>query len=103
MIEQLDHLARLSRWRNVTVRVLPIGLGARVEGLPPFGLADFADRRSLLYRCDATGVALWDEPTDVLRHRAILDRLDSVALAEPESRQVIERWLGALWSSSPVR
>jgi hypothetical protein len=94
MADQLDHLVRLSAWRHVSVRVLPISVhaaGVSPFGLAQFGLAEFPDRQALLYRHEVDGLLLRDDPAEVLHHRAIFDHLYGVALDEDTSRALLVR------------
>jgi hypothetical protein len=94
MVDQLDHLVRLSAWRHVSVRLLPIGshpTGVSPFGLAQFGLAEFPDRAPLLYRHEVDGLLLRDDPADVARHRAIFDHLHGFALDDEASRALLVR------------
>jgi hypothetical protein len=94
MADQLDHLVRLSAWRHVSVRVLPISAqaaGVTPFGLAQFGLAEFPDRAPVLYRHEVDGLLLRDDPAEVSHHRAIFDHLSSLALDEDASRALLVR------------
>jgi hypothetical protein len=92
MVDQLDHLVRLSTWGHVSVRVLPIEAhSARAAPFGPaqFGVATVQDSRPVLYRHDTDGLLLRDNPTDVAYHRALFDRLHTAALNEEDTRALL--------------
>jgi hypothetical protein len=94
MADQLDHLVRLSAWRHVSVRVLPISAqaaGVTPFGLAQFGLAEFPDRAPVLYRHEVDGLLLRDDPAEVAHHQAVFDHLHSFALDDDASRALLVR------------
>jgi hypothetical protein len=91
MAAQVDHVLRLSEWRRISVRVLPISAGAPASGLVPFGMAQFAEHRPVLYRHDPNGLVLWDDPAEVSAYRTALEKLDGAALNEQQSLSLIRQ------------
>jgi hypothetical protein len=87
--EQLHHLLRMSVRSSVSVRVVPQGHGVAVGHHGPFTLLGFADCPSVLCREDHYGGALLDEHAVVDMYRSVVEYLNTVALDEQQSRELI--------------
>jgi transcriptional regulator with XRE-family HTH domain len=101
MANQLDHLVRLSSWQRISVRVLPINGRAPAVGLVPFGMAEFTQHRPALYRHEANGLVLWDDPAEVAGYRTTLDQLANAALDEQQSLALMTQLAADVSRSSP--
>jgi hypothetical protein len=89
MAEQLCHLLRMSVRPSVTLRVIPVSLGAHAATAGPFKLLEFAEFRPLVYLEDATTSLFLEKREEIQAYRLILDALAQSALGEEESRELI--------------
>lgn len=90
MSDQLHHLIRMSIRPSVSVRVVPIGQGVHAGRHGPFTVLEFREWRPVLYREDPVATLLDEDPLVAL-YRSIARHLDTVALDESESRELIGR------------
>jgi transcriptional regulator with XRE-family HTH domain len=97
MSEQLHHLLSMSVRPSLSIRVLPIGHGVHVCGGGPFTLLEFADHLPVVYREDHAAGVLVDHPNEVRTCRSVVGQLDSVALDEQRSRELIAEVAAALY------
>jgi transcriptional regulator with XRE-family HTH domain len=89
MSEQLHHLLRMSVRPSLSIRVVPIGHSVHVCGGGQFTLLEFADHPSVVYREDHSAGLLVDHPNEVRTCRSVVAQLNSVALDEQQSRELI--------------
>jgi Domain of unknown function (DUF5753)/Helix-turn-helix domain len=89
MAEQLCHLLRMSVRSSVTLRVIPISLGAHAVTAGPFVLMEFAEFRPLVYLEGVTSCLFLEKPEEIRAYRLILDALAQSVLGEEESRKLI--------------
>ena len=89
--QQLDHLHAMSRQRNVSLRVVPLGAGlhAGLQGL--FTILQYADDmdRDIVAVESHTGERLLEQPSSVLEYLRIFDAISRKALDYDESRALI--------------
>ncbi|WP_436536518.1 helix-turn-helix domain-containing protein [Actinoplanes sp. HUAS TT8] len=106
MIEQLDHLLTVSRWGNVSVRILPFsaGLHAGVTASAPFTLLDFpvyepsgVPFESPLAYVDALAGALYlQKPEQITVYEMVWKDLESRALDETASQEMVRATMEGL-------
>jgi hypothetical protein len=89
MSEQLHHLLRMSVRPSVSMRVVPLGRGVQAGRHGQFTLLGYADCPSVLYREDHCSGALLDEQEVVDTYRSVAKHLDTIALDEQQSRELI--------------
>ncbi|MGC4857048.1 helix-turn-helix domain-containing protein [Micromonospora sp. DT4] len=96
MVEQLRHLAEVSRLPHVSIRVLPFAAGAHDGALAgSFVLLDFPlglrvdPEPSVVYQESLTGALYLDRPAEVTAYEQAWVGLDALALSEEESRRLI--------------
>jgi transcriptional regulator with XRE-family HTH domain len=89
MADQLCHLLRMSVRSSVTLRVLPVSLGAHAAMAGPFIFMEFAEFRPVVYLDSVTSCLFLEKPEEIRAYRLILDALAQTALGEEESRKLI--------------
>ena len=92
-IEQLDHIASVSRQPNISVRVVPftIGLHRAAMANGAFTILDFdrGDEPSIIYSDGLTGALYLDKPAEVAAYEDVWSAIEMKALSEADSREVI--------------
>jgi transcriptional regulator with XRE-family HTH domain len=103
MTEQLNHLLELAELPNVTIRVLPLAAGAQYGALAgTFMMLDFPLRNraepdpSVVYCESLTGALYLDRPEEIAAYEKVWSSLDSLALDEGQSRQLITKIVGEI-------
>jgi transcriptional regulator with XRE-family HTH domain len=90
--DQLDHLIKVSGLPNVSIQVIPFGVGAHPALETCFTLLEFIDPvPGLLFGEGSVGLFSLERPADVDRHRRIFKILHSIALNEEDSIRLITR------------
>jgi transcriptional regulator with XRE-family HTH domain len=89
MLDQLEHLLRMSRRHFLTLRVVPAALGAHAGMAGAFTLLEFADFRPVVYLESTTASLFLELPVEIEAYRHILATLAETALEEEESRKLI--------------
>lgn len=90
MAEQLEHIAQLSRERDVLVTVLPYSAGAHASQGGMLMLFEFEDAPPTAYTETSFSGTLVDEPTVVRRAQRAYDLLRVAALSPEASLALIE-------------
>jgi transcriptional regulator with XRE-family HTH domain len=90
---QLEHLEKISRRRNVSIRILPLeaGLHAGVMGL--FTIFQFSDDidRDIVHSETHSGDRYLEEHSSVLTYLRLFDTVNHRSLDHPESRELLSR------------
>jgi DNA-binding XRE family transcriptional regulator len=101
MADQLRLLLELSELPNVSIRVLPLAVGAHYGALAgTFMMLDFplANRiepePSVVYSESLTGALYLDRPQELAVYEKVWSSLDALALDEGQSRQLINKIIG---------
>jgi len=89
MAEQLHHLLRMVVRPYVTLRVMPVALGAHAATAGPFIFMEFAEFRPVVYLESETSSLFLEKPEETAAYRKILGALGETALGEGESRKLI--------------
>ena len=90
MKEQLDQLAHLANWPNVTIAVIPFTAGAHAALESTFNILDFEHPApSLVYVEGLIGFMYLERPQDLARYRGVFDQLHAKALTPQESVELI--------------
>ncbi|MBV9141898.1 MAG: helix-turn-helix domain-containing protein [Pseudonocardiales bacterium] len=89
MAEQLRHLHRMSARSYLTLRVLPLALGAHAAMTGAFRLMEFAEFPPVVYLESETSCLFLEKPEEIQAYRRILGALAETALGEGQSRQLI--------------
>lgn len=89
MAEQLRHILKMARRRNVTVQVIPeeVATHPGLEG--SFVLLDFPKACSIVHLEQRRLGAFLDEPADVADYAKVLDTLRRVTLSHEDSAKLI--------------
>jgi transcriptional regulator with XRE-family HTH domain len=87
MNEQLLKLVLLAEQPRITIRVVPVALGARAAFGGEFVLFRYKEHRPLVY-LEAVGLFMEDQ-VQVIRYREKIARLSDVALGRGESRELL--------------
>ncbi|MDF3140654.1 MULTISPECIES: helix-turn-helix transcriptional regulator [unclassified Streptomyces] len=88
---QLDHLLEMSEQANITIRVLPFGqTGFPASGQPiTYAVGQVPQLDTVVLDTDH-GCEFLDAEAQLNRYRSVLDRMESRALPEPKSRDLIQ-------------
>jgi transcriptional regulator with XRE-family HTH domain len=89
MAQQLRHLQRMSTRSSLTVRVVPIALGAHAAMTGAFHLMEFAEFKPVAYLESETSSVFLEKPEEIGAYRNILGALADTALGEGQSRELI--------------
>ncbi len=89
MVEQLGHLHRMSERSYLSVRVLPVALGAHAAMAGAFYLMEFAEFKPVAYLESETSSVFLERPEEIQAYRNILAALADTALSERQSRELI--------------
>jgi len=89
MADQLNHLLRMSERRYLTLRVVPIALGAHAATAGTFRLMEFAEFKPVAYLESETSCLFLERPEEIAAYRRILGALADTALDEGQSRELI--------------
>jgi transcriptional regulator with XRE-family HTH domain len=89
MAGQLDHLHRMSARPYLSLRVLPIALGAHAATAGTFRLMEFADIKPVVYLESETSSVFLERPEEIQAYRNILAALAETTLSEGQSRELI--------------
>ncbi|MEV0089883.1 helix-turn-helix transcriptional regulator [Saccharopolyspora sp. NPDC050642] len=89
MAEQLRHILKMARRRNVTVQVIPeeVATHPGLEG--SFVMLEFPKARSIVHLEQRRLGAFLDEPADVADYARVLDTLQRVTLSPEDSAKLI--------------
>ncbi|WP_117668890.1 helix-turn-helix transcriptional regulator [Micromonospora sp. MW-13] len=91
--EQLGHIIGVSRQPNVSVRVLPFGVGLHRAGLAngAFTILDFdgSSEPSIIYSDGLTGALYLEKPAEVAAYGDLWSAIEKKALSEAQSRKLI--------------
>ncbi|WP_329044343.1 helix-turn-helix transcriptional regulator [Amycolatopsis sp. NBC_01488] len=96
MAEQLRYLCSRMQLRNVSVRIVPDGIGYHPGHYGPFIIFDYADLPPIVYleHYRSNGY-LYDDP-NVADYRKAIETLSSLALSHQDSAQLIEAVIAEL-------
>ncbi|MGC1732102.1 MAG: helix-turn-helix transcriptional regulator [Pseudonocardiaceae bacterium] len=89
MAEQLRHLHRMSMRSYLTLRVVPVALGAHAAMTGAFRLMEFAEFKPVAYLESETSSLFLERPEEIQAYRRILTALADTALGEGQSRELI--------------
>lgn len=89
--DQLDHLLTTAERPNVTIRVLPYGVGVHPALHGPFTMLEFPIERDpgVVYVEDRIGGRSRDDTEEIDEYAAVADRLLELALPESDSASMI--------------
>ena len=91
MSEQLHHLIRMGVRDHVSIRVIPIAVGAHAGPGGAFKLMEFANLRPLVYLEGEITSLFLEEPREIQAYRSVLAALWNVTLDHEASRELISR------------
>lgn len=89
MSEQLHQLLRMSVRPYLTVRVVPVALGAHAGMAGSFRVMEFAEFKPVAYVESETSSLFLEKPVEISAYRKILAALAESALSEGQSRELI--------------
>ncbi|WP_368660809.1 DUF5753 domain-containing protein [Amycolatopsis sp. Hca4] len=89
MSDQIDHLLEISQLRNVSVRIVPSGLGYHTGLLGPFEIYEFPGTPPITFVEHAHSSAFLHEKTQTLAHQRVVKMLGEQALSEAASRELL--------------
>jgi hypothetical protein len=85
MLDQVEHLLRMSRRPFLTLRVVPAALGAHAAITGAFTLLEFADFRPVVYLENENSGLFLEQPVEIEAYQHILGSLAQTALGEEEA------------------
>lgn len=91
MVQQLDHIAALTRRHRITPQVLPWNSGAHPLMLGAVTVLAFPDASPLVYTESSYSGDTVDDPALVKKYRKAYDRLRAAALPPKASLALIEQ------------
>ncbi|SCF06434.1 Helix-turn-helix domain-containing protein [Micromonospora coriariae] len=101
MAEQLRHLNDLAGLPNISIRILPLSVGAHYGALAgTFMMLDFpltnrvVPEPSVVYSESLTGALYLDRPEEIAAYEKVWASLTSLALDEQQSKQLINKIVG---------
>jgi hypothetical protein len=100
MREQLHHLVRLSTRSYLTVRVVPVALGAHAAMCGAFRLMEFPEFKPVAYLESETSCLFLEKPEEIAAYQRILGALGGTALGEGQSREMIATQATELYAGS---
>lgn len=89
MVDQLQHLQRMSLRPYLTLRVVPATFGAHASTAGSFTLMEFAEFKPVAYLESETSSLFLERPEEITAYQRILGALAEAALGEGESRELI--------------
>ncbi len=89
MSEQLHHLLQMAVRPYITLRVIPVALGAHAATAGPFILLEFAEFQPVVYLENETSSLFLEKNEEIAAYRLILGALAETTLGERESRELI--------------
>jgi transcriptional regulator with XRE-family HTH domain len=89
MAEQLRWLGTMAKRKNITVRVVPLGVGWHPGFAGPFVLYDFTDAPPVMYFEHHSSGAFVPDADDVQAYREAVDRLREIAMSPTASARLI--------------
>jgi transcriptional regulator with XRE-family HTH domain len=102
MSAQLDKLIRVTDLPNVTIQVIPFGVGAHPAMDSTFSMLDFSGPvPSVVYVEGLVGWIYIDNQRDIARYQEVFERLCTIALNPKESIELITR-IGAQHGSASI-
>jgi transcriptional regulator with XRE-family HTH domain len=99
MSAQLQHLLRLDTRVNVSVRVIPMSVGAHSGLAGSCCLMEFAKYDPVVFVGQETAGYFLEEPDDVTVYAKVMSSLAAVALGEQESGELISRLAADLYGA----
>lgn len=101
MADQLRHLNDLADLPNISIRILPLSVGAHYGALAgTFMMLDFpltnrvVPEPSVVYSESLTGALYLDRPDEIAAYEKVWTSLTSLALDEQQSKQLINKIVG---------
>jgi hypothetical protein len=94
MVEQLDRLLQVAERDSVNVVLVPFSAGPHPGLMGAFALLEYddpADDAVLFLETAANDVFIRDKPELIEPYRRAADRLEEIALSEPQAMKIIER------------
>jgi transcriptional regulator with XRE-family HTH domain len=90
MAEQLDHLIENADRDNITIQIIPYGVGAHPAMDSTFNILEFADPvPEVVYVEGLVGYSYLDRPSDIERYRQVFDHLSTLAFNPVDSVDMI--------------
>ncbi|WIX81801.1 helix-turn-helix transcriptional regulator [Amycolatopsis carbonis] len=98
MSGQLHHLLQMSMRPNITIRVVPVAIGAHPATAGQFQLIDSEAFAPVAYIDSEVASLFLEKPEEIRVYRQALHRLGQVALGEAESRELVAMLATDLYS-----
>ncbi|MGH3901196.1 MAG: helix-turn-helix domain-containing protein [Pseudonocardiaceae bacterium] len=89
MSEQLHHLLRMAVRPYITLRVIPVALGAHAASAGPFIVMEFTEFQPVVYLESETSSLFLEKPVETAAYQRILGALAETTLGEGESKELI--------------
>ncbi len=99
MAGQLGHLHRMSQRSYLSLRVVPVALGAHPAMAGAFTLMEFTGFKPVAYLESETSSVFLEKPEEIQAYRNILAALADTALSERQSRELIATLATGLYAN----
>ncbi|MFI5588319.1 helix-turn-helix domain-containing protein [Amycolatopsis sp. NPDC051758] len=96
MAEQLRHLLTMTQARNISVRIVPDGIGYHPGLYGPFVIFDFGDLPPIVHLEHYRGSGYVYDQNHLADYRAALESLCTLALGETDSHRLIQGMIAKL-------
>lgn len=103
MYEQLHRLLHMAIRPYLTLRVVPLALGAHAGISGPFTFMAFAEFRPVVYLESTTSSLFLEKPREIQAYQRILAALQETALDEEETRKLISNVASELYEQGGHR
>ncbi|MGK3207405.1 helix-turn-helix domain-containing protein [Amycolatopsis sp. MEPSY49] len=90
MSDQVDHLLAMGQRKNISVRIVPAGIGYHVGLTGPFEIYEFPDTPPITFVEHIKSSAFLHESEQTLAYRQVAKMLGERALSEAASRELLE-------------
>lgn len=100
MREQLCHLLSMADRPNVTIRVVPLGVGWHPGAAGPFVLYEFADAPPFVHFEHYSSGAFVTDSDDIEAYRTAIEMIERHALSSVDSKKFIAQVIVDDWSAS---
>ena len=89
MSDQIDHLVEMSLRQNISLRVIPAGIGYHPGLIGPFDIYEFADALPIASVEHVYSTAFLYEGDQISGHQQVAKLLRGAALSEEASRTLL--------------
>ncbi|WP_410672683.1 helix-turn-helix domain-containing protein [Amycolatopsis sp. cmx-4-68] len=89
MSDQIDHLVAMSERANISLRIVPTGIGYHPGLIGPFDIYEFADSPPIASVEHVYSTAFLDEDNQISGHKQVAKLLSGIALSKEASQALL--------------